>query len=256
MSMTWLIRKWWVVVLVGLAMPPLGGFAEERRESYYQMLFERKYPSFHFQSVKPAPIDDWMEVVGQGPTGARIVYMSADGRFILAGALFDVEQNVNVTGAALQALSLESTPEVNLTSLALTFHPPKRVKAKARQPVLYFVDPDCPYCQRWDQELPRLLEAGYSIAVLLYPNPRLHPEAVAKSHAVWCAKNPTHAFRAVMAGRMVSRVSGCEAPLTQVREYGQRFPVTGTPFFVLPDGRKFGGYHTADELLAFLEERR
>lgn len=245
----------WGLVLCGfVGFFPVVSFAEERDAAYFEMLFERKYPSFQVQAVKSAPIKGWKEVVGKGPNGARVVYMSGDGRYILAGALFDVEGNINLTGQSLVTLSRSVSSDFDLEAVSFSLDPADGAPPDLNKRILYFVDPDCPYCQKWEAESRKVLAAGYAISVLLYPNSKIHPEAEGKSHAVWCAEDQVKAFQQIMRGKTIAPAEQCHAPLEEVRAFGQRVRVTGTPFFVLPDGRRLGGFHEAEELLQLLHQ--
>ena len=62
----------------------------------------------------------------------------------------------------------------------------KYVKGKGERTLYIFSDPDCPYCQRLEQNMVGV--DNVTVYVFLYPLTSLHPNAEKVSNQIWCSK--------------------------------------------------------------------
>lgn len=218
--------------------------------AYWQELAKRKLAGFEVTAVAPSPIEGLVELRGTSPRGPQVLYATGDGRYVLAGLLWDVERSVNLTAGVLQAMRRQALERVDLGSAVI--HYPASSEGTSRGTLLYFLDPDCPYCRKFHAELPKLTASGIPVSIVLYPNRRLHPQAVATSHAIWCSEDRRAALDRWMSEQSmpVPASDGCRAPLETARLMAETAGVQGTPFFVFPDGRRLQGYRSAEELIA------
>lgn len=62
----------------------------------------------------------------------------------------------------------------------------KYVKGKGERTLYIFSDPDCPYCQRLEQNMVGV--DNVTVYIFLYPLTSLHPNAEKVSNQIWCSK--------------------------------------------------------------------
>lgn len=191
---------------------------------------QRSFPQSPIQSISKSPVPGLVEAV----VGDQVLYLTADGRYLLGGPLFDVKANRNLTEARLEQVNA-----IPFDSLKLDWAI-KRVKGNGARRIAIFEDPDCPYCRVLEQTLTSI--DNLTVYVFLFPIDQLHPEAAAKSRAVWCAPDRAKAWDEVMrTGAVPAGAPQCATPMANIADFAKRHRITGTPTTILADGRRLVG---------------
>lgn len=232
-------NAWSVVALLGLAAGPAQAGEAEVRTAVAKML-----PEARIDAIAPAPSAGWYEVQAQG----QVLYVSADGRHVLAGDLWQVEDRANLTARrkdGIRDAALDGVPAEH----RIAFPAPE-----PRHTVTVFTDFDCGYCQRLHQDLAQYHARGISIEYLLYPRGGLGSASFDKAVAVWCAVDRKQAFTLAKAGTDPAPQS-CPNPIAGNYALVQRMGgIIGTPAMIDATGR-MTGYQTAEQLIARLERK-
>lgn len=199
-------------------------------QSAVRATIERNFPPNTVQGIAASPIPGLFEVAVDG----QVVYITNDGRYILGGPLLDAKERVNLTEARLEKLNAIPWDSLPL-DLAI-----KRTKGTGTRRVAIFEDPDCPYCKSLEQTLNEIDDV--TVYVLLYPIDQLHPQAAARSKAVWCAKDRAKAWDDVMrTGKAPANGGDCDNPIATIAGFAMQHRIRGTPTMVLADGRRVVG---------------
>jgi thiol:disulfide interchange protein DsbC len=177
--------------------------------------------------------------------GTEVVYVSADGKYFLAGDLINMETRENLSDVAKQS--------VRKGILDRQDNKPVVFKAKNEKHVLQvFTDIDCPYCAKLHREVPALNEKGITIEYLMFPRAGLKSQSYTKAVSMWCADDNKQAMTDAKERKPIaSKV--CENPIAAQYNLGQEVGVTGTPALVTKSGKLIPGYMPADRLAAMLE---
>jgi thiol:disulfide interchange protein DsbC len=199
-------------------------------------------PQASIDSVTPAASAGWYEVLTQG----QLLYVSADGRHVMAGDLWQVEDRVNLSARRKDALRhdvLESVDEE------------RRIVFAAENPkhtVTVFTDLDCGYCQRLHHDIDQYAARGISVEYLLLPRGGLNSPSFDQAVAVWCAADRKQAFSLAKAGTPAPAAS-CPNPIADNYALVQRMGgIIGTPAMIDASGA-MTGYQTPEQLVARLE---
>ena len=107
-------------------------------------------PGLQIDAIEPAPIAGFYEVV----VGSHVVYVSADGRYMLQGDLIDLKTRLSLTEPRrreAQRAAIEAVGEDKMIIFK-----PEKVKHK----VTVFTDIDCGYCRKLHGEMDQYLDAG------------------------------------------------------------------------------------------------
>lgn len=198
-------------------------------------------PEITVESIKPSPVPG----IYEGAVGTRIVYFTADGKYLLAGNLIEVGSRRNLTQASRAALlnrMLDGVGEANMIVMG---------PSKPRRTVSVFTDVDCPYCAKLHLEVPALIQGGVKVRYLFYPRGGPDSETYRRSVAVWCAQDRVQAVGVAKAGGKLD-MKTCDNPVARHYELGQEFGVEGTPTIVVDDGEILPGYVPAAQLLGRL----
>lgn len=199
-------------------------------EAAVRAAMQRAFPQNQVRSITKTPVAGMFEVA----IGDRLLYVTDSARFIFGGPLLDVERGLNLTEASLAQMN--AIPFASLP-FELAF---KWVNGKGTREIAIFEDPDCPYCKKFEQTLRSVDDL--TVHVFLYPIEQLHPEAVTRSRAIWCAPDPAAAWKEVMkSGRVPEGVATCETPLEKIAELARQHRISGTPTTVLANGRRLVG---------------
>ena len=205
---------------------------------------KQRYPATRIDQVVPSPLPGIYEVV----MGRTVAFSDAEGRYFIFGHLYDMQ-----TQRDLSAERKESLAKVDWSALPLE-NSIKFVSGKGERVLAVFSDPDCPYCKKVEAELAKL----DNVTIYLFPFPiqSLHPNAVAKSTVIWCAKDRAQAWRDALTGGKLVGKGDCENPIAANVALAERLGINGTPTLIARDGRLLPGAASADRISAWLDAGR
>lgn len=202
-----------------------------------------KLPGIEAEDIRESPVPGLYEV----RVGARIVYVSADGRFLLNGQMIDLQSQTNLTEDRLSDVRAEWAAGLD-ESRMIIFEPPR----DTRHTVTVFTDIDCGYCRAMHEDIDGLLTRGVRVRYLLYPRNGPGTESAMKADHVWCSKDRNDALTRAKAGKRVT-APACETPIVANFELGRTVPVTGTPLTITDGGMLIPGYLETAKLVAELD---
>ena len=201
-------------------------------------------PGLTPDSIRATPVDNLYEIA----FGARIVYITSDGRYLLQGKMVDLETRTEITEERLSELKLAAMSAVGEDQMVI--YGPE----DAKHTVTVFTDIDCGYCRKLHAEMDQYNKQGIRIRYLFYPRAGIGSDSFNKAVSVWCADNRHTAMDQAKAGEAVP-ASKCENPVASHHALGQTMRVQGTPALVLENGEMVPGYVPADRLRRALEQR-
>lgn len=198
-------------------------------------------PNGKLDSIVASAIPGLYEVT----VGPRVLYVSADGRYVLNGDLMDLKERRNLSEERRAQARVEAFSKVGRDQM-IEFGPENPAH------VLYvFTDIDCGYCRRLHAEVGELNEAGIAVRYLAFPRAGIGSESYDKFVSVWCSADRQQALTDAKAGKDISDAS-CDNPIAAHFALGEQMGVRGTPTIVLEDGEELGGYVPADQLKRIL----
>jgi thiol:disulfide interchange protein DsbC len=177
-------------------------------------------------------------------------YVTADGRYLIKGDLFEIATRDNLTERRRQALRQTALAELDERQL-IVFSP--RVP---KHTITVFTDVDCGFCRKLHNEMAQLNELGIKVRYAAFPRTGPGSESWNKMEAVWCAADRRDAITRAKRGEEVQRSERCATSAVQSQhDLGERFGARGTPLIVLEDGTTIDGYMPAQQLAARLEKK-
>lgn len=234
--------KFYTALLIMLGAPIVTAApADEIRAS----LAELELP-MQVESISESPLEGLYQV--QMDSG-RIIYASADGQFLVQGALFDVSDGKlsNLTAAAENKAIGESLNKLAREDLVI-FAP-----EDPKTHVTIFTDVDCGYCRLLHSEIDELNALGIEVRYAAFPRSGPAGESARTMESIWCAENPQEAMTEAKLGNSIESAS-CQNPIEQQYQMGVQIGVQGTPAIFLANGTLVPGYKPAkvlaDEALA------
>ncbi len=202
-------------------------------------------PRLKIDSVRPSPIANLYEV----SFGSHIIYVTADGKYLVQGRITDLETREPITEKRQQALKkavIAGLDEKDMIVYGASDLP---------YTVTVFTDIDCGYCRRLHSQIAEYNRQGIRIRAVAFPRagPGSPSERVAE--AVWCADDRKAAMALAMQDKPVPH-RDCASPVRAQYELGQDFGIRGTPALVLDSGEIIPGYVPPARLRAALDQRK
>ena len=238
-----------VVAFLGLSFSfvSLSVFSAEQKSETDKVRQNLKMllPDVDVTSVAPAPLPGLYEVVAD----MDVVYVTADGRYLIQGSIIDLETRANLTAPVVAKAKSNAMATVGEENMVI-FEP-----KEAKHTVTIFTDIDCGYCRKLHSQIDEYNKQGIRIRYLFYPRAGVDSPSYRKAVAVWCADDRNQAMTLSKAGKKVEQKE-CENPVADHYELGQRMGVTGTPALVLDDGEILPGYIPPDRLGSYLNYKK
>lgn len=178
--------------------------------------------------------------------GPSVVYVSADGRYLIQGDMVDLTTGRNFTRDRRRAHRRESMRGVNDRDV-VAFGP-----VDAKYTVNVFTDIDCPYCVRLHSQMADYNRLGIRIRYLAFPRAGPRSSSFDKWVSVWCSDDKQTAMTMAKNGQTVPPKQ-CENPVAEQFSLGRSVGVRGTPSLILENGHMVPGYVPPGELLNILE---
>jgi thiol:disulfide interchange protein DsbC len=197
------------------------------------------------EDVAPAPIPGLYRVV----LGPQVVYVTADGKYVLRGDIIQREDGRNLTADERDKARLASLADIGEGNM-IVFAPPH-----PRHVLTILTDIDCGYCRELAQDMPQLIAQGVELRYLAFPRAGVGSPSWDKAVAVWCAKNRQVAYQYAMKGAEVTG-DGCDpAPVAMGYGFGRQLGLYGTPVMINEHGQLIGGYLPVPQLMQLLDDQ-
>lgn len=201
-------------------------------------------PKVRIESVTPSPVPGFYRVIASG----QMVYVTADGKYMLNGDLVDVAKRHSLNDDAWAGFRKTELARVPAAQ-RIVFAPPH-----PKTTLTVFTDVNCGFCRKLHEHIDDFMKAGIAVEYLAWPREGVTTTAgnptptYTEMVSVWCAADRKSAFTAAKQGK-APKAATCDNPVQAEFELGQRLGVDGTPAIFTADGRQLGGYVTADQVL-------
>jgi thiol:disulfide interchange protein DsbC len=195
-------------------------------------------------AVKPSLVPGLYEVVH----AAEVLYATADGKYVLAGDLYDLDTKSNLTEQRRSSARAAALKKVAAGEY-IEFGP-----ATAKYTIDVFTDIDCGYCRQLHSEIAEYNRLGIRVRYLFYPRSGPGTESWQKAVSVACAPNPQDALTRAKRGEDVPARSCKTAPVAKTYELGRELQVRGTPGIFTEKGDYVPGYRPPAQMLELLQQ--
>ncbi len=178
------------------------------------------------------------------------VYIHYSKKYFFAGNIVDIKNRKIVGKPPRQAQKTKvDVSKIPLKDAIIMGNP------FAKNMVIVFDDPDCPYCRKLHPEIKKIVSQRKDIVfyIKLFPLVRLHPDAYNKSKAIVCEKS-LKLLDDALSGKKIPAPK-CET--TEIDEnisLAASLGIGSTPTIILKDGTVISGYLPADKLIALIDK--
>ena len=201
-----------------------------------------KFPEVRPEQITPSPVQGLYEV----RIGAKIAYVSADGRYLVQGDIVDIDTDQNLTESRRDGVRRDVLAGVSEAGMVV-FAP-----AKTTSTITVFTDIDCGYCRKLHKQVADYNARGIKVRYMFFPRSGPGTESWTKAEQVTCSKDRQAALTAAKQGS-TSNAKACKPnPVAQHYNIGRDFGVQGTPAIILESGELIGGYLDPAELSKYI----
>jgi len=201
-----------------------------------QILTKLMAPDAKVLDIKMSPVKGLWEVSIEDKGNRGVIYISFSKKYVIGGAIFEVDTSLNKTQETLSAISKPADRYIDASKMPLD-GAILMGDRNARHKIVVFTDPDCPFCSNLHKEIRKILSERNDIAFYLRLMPlKFHPDAYWKSQSILCSKAPIETLEENFEKRPIPKPD-CEtkAPDENIR-LGEQLGITGTPAMIMPDG--------------------
>ncbi len=194
--------------------------------------------------VSPAPLPGLYRVT----MGPQVIYVSADGRYLVRGDIIDLKDGTDLTRSERQAARVTYIKHVNPDDM-IVFKAPH-----PRHVLTVLTDIDCQYCRALAREMPQLTAMGVELHYLAFPRAGVDSSSWGKAVAVWCAKDRQTAYQDAMRGSEVQGGKCDGSAVAAGYAFAQKLDLSGTPAIITETGQLIDGYIPAQQLVQLLDD--
>ncbi|MGA9572621.1 MAG: thioredoxin fold domain-containing protein [Lysobacterales bacterium] len=199
-------------------------------------------PNAQTIAISETPIEGILQV----QINSDIVYVTANGQYLLQGQIMDIDTRANLTDQAKSGIRLSLLQGLNADE-QITFAP-----ENPKYDLLVFTDLDCGYCRKLHSQIKEYNDEGIAIHYMAFPRAGIGSDSYDKFVSVWCAADQQEALTLAKNGTDPLPMK-CPNPIADQYELGREVGVTGTPALVTTDGTLIPGYMPPEQLRERLE---
>jgi len=208
-----------------------------------RVVIAAKFPGVKPEEIKPSPIPGIFEVA----MGADTAYVSADGKYLINGDLYQIETRTNLTETNRSDMRRKAIAKLDERDMII-FSP-----AAPKYTVTVFTDVECAYCRKLHSEISEINKLGVRVRYMAYPRAGPGSDDWQKMESVWCAKDRKSAITHAKQGEDVKSPNCGTTPVSKQYALGEKLGVNGTPAVFTDAGDYIGGYLPAQKLFEQLE---
>lgn len=202
---------------------------------------QKRFPDTQIGIPRPSVIPGFFEV----PVGSQVLYVSFNGRYLVAGDLIDMERDNNLSETRRMQLRREAVEQINPAHLITVG------SNTAPRYITVFSDVNCDYCRRLHGELQKLVNRGDLQVRYVLMLKGMSAASYVKNTSVWCSPHPIMSLQKAMAGETIPPRQ-CRTPINQFIQTAKKINVRGLPTIVFDDGNVMAGFTPATEVEGYL----
>ena len=202
------------------------------------------FPELARNAISPSPIPGLYQIM----LGGQISYVSADGRYLVQGDVYDIEEERNLTEMHRES-ARQSAIDMIGEKRMIVFSP-----AEVKHSITVFTDIDCGYCRKLHRQISVYNQLGIEVRYMFFPRSGPDTDSWFKAESVWCADDRNTALTQAKSGSSIDSDDCSPTPVTEHYQLGRTIGIRGTPAIIAQGGELIPGYVAPNELLTHLEE--
>jgi thiol:disulfide interchange protein DsbC len=163
--------------------------------------------------------------------GGLIAYVTADGKYLVSGNVYDLDTQANLTATRRNAARAKALAAFSEDKM-IVFSPPN-----PKMTVTVFTDIDCGFCRKFHNQIAEMNKAGVRVRYLMYPRTGRARNPGRRPSQVWCAADRRDALTRAKRGEEI-KSKNCPGATSIQTQYslGDDLGVEGTPAIFTENG--------------------
>ena len=200
------------------------------------------FPNLSSESISLSELNGFYQIVITDPQ-IDILYVSFDGRYVIQGAVTDLELMANISTTPINSERKKILDSISEDEKII-------FKAENEKYIVHvFTDVDCPYCAKLHANMQGMNSLGITVKYLASPLEELHPNAQSAMEKIWCAEDKAIAIHNYKTERYLPDSPECINPVEKQLAISKQLGVNGTPSIFFENGLNVPGYLEPNELL-------
>ncbi|MGD0281051.1 MAG: DsbC family protein [Dissulfurispiraceae bacterium] len=197
-------------------------------------------------SIQISPVKGLWEVSIDDNGRKGFFYTDFSKKFLIAGPIVELD---NATNSAPESVDkLQDNRKVDVSKIPLD-NALILGDQGAKNKVIVFTDPECPFCARLHKEMKRVVAQRKDIVFLIKLFPlAAHKDSYWKANSIECKKS-LKMMDDNFEGKPIQKFACAAKEIDDNLRIAQSLGITGTPTLILPDGRVHMGTLPADKLI-------
>lgn len=206
-------------------------------------------PNIKVRDVKVSPIKAVWEIEFEAEGKKGLVYVDFSKKYAVSGSILDIKEKKNLTQDRFSEVNKVDASKVPLKDAILMG------SKTAKNKIIVFTDPDCPFCVKLHKEMKKVVEERKDIAFLIkmFPLP-IHKEAFEKAKAIVCEKSLSmleDAFDKKQLPKPKCKTTAVDENIELAKKLG----ITGTPAMIPPSGKIVSGFREASAIKELIDKK-
>jgi thiol:disulfide interchange protein DsbC len=204
-------------------------------------------PDLDPEQVRASPLPGIYEI----QIGMNFGYVTADGRYLIAGDLTDLKTRQEITEDRRRDARVALVEKIDRDGF-IEFAPENM---PAKYTVTVFTDVDCGYCRMLHRQIKDYNALGIAVRYVFFPRSGANTPSFYQAEEVWCSADRKAALTRAKSGIDLNSDKSCPNPVMAHLQAAAELGLRGTPSIVLPNGELVPGYRPPADLLAVLQQK-
>lgn len=181
-----------------------------------------------------------------------LFYVDGEIKYIIRGELIEISSLKNISADRKKELEAKKNKklEIPFDDYPLQ-HAIKINEGQGPYKIIYFADPYCGYCKKFDKEVISKLK---DTTVYLFLYPILSKKSINTSEDIYCNKNQSAAWIDFTINGVVPERKKCKSPIEDIMAFGKKMKIRGTPTLIFADGKRVPGALSYDQFRKIVEQ--
>jgi thiol:disulfide interchange protein DsbC len=199
--------------------------------------------------IRTGPVKYLWEVSYEANGRKGLVYIDFPKKHLFSGNLMDIQGKKNLTQYSLAEINKINTSQIPLQDALILGN------KNAKNKLIVFSDPECPFCAKLHQEMNKVVKERKDIAFYIKMFPlKIHPTAYEKAKTIVCEKS-LKLLEDAYEKKPVSAPKCKTSVVDENIKLAAKLGITGGPTLVMPDGRIFAGFRDANALKELVDKK-
>jgi thiol:disulfide interchange protein DsbC len=206
-------------------------------------------PNIKIRDIKVSPVKTMWEIEFESEGKKGLVYLDFTKKHAISGSILDIKGKKNLTQERYSEVNRIDASKIPLKDAILLG------SKTAKNKIIVFTDPDCPFCAKLHAEMKKVVEERKDIAfqIKMYPLP-MHKEAFDKAKAIACEKSLAM-LEDAFEKKAVPKPKCKTTVIDENVELAKKLGFNGTPVMVPPSGKVVSGYRDAAAIKEMIDKK-